>query len=65
MYFCRHNWVFPEPTIQLDKYPIKVVKKAKKIVGLIFDSNDIQYLKDVIPKSTGYPTCSRPHRFGS
>ena len=50
MYFCRQNGFFSEPNIILDKSPIKVVKEAKFLADLIFDSkhtfkNHIQYLK--------------------
>ena len=37
IHFYRQNGFFPEPTILLDKFPIKVVKEAK-FLGLIFDS---------------------------
>ena len=46
---CKQNGFFPEPTILLDKSPIKVVKEAK-FLGLIFYSkltfkNHIQHLQ--------------------
>ena len=53
MHFCRQNGVFPEPTILLDKSPIKVVTEAKFLCLIFFvtpnlitfKKNHLQYLK--------------------
>ena len=62
--FVAELCFFPEPTILLDKSPIKDAKETK-FLGLIFDSKLTfkttysTYKFHVKKKSTGYCTCSR------
>ena len=69
--FVDRTVFFPEPTILLNKSPIKLkVVKEAKVLGLIFDFKLIfkkphTASKNIMSKSTGYPTCSRTHRFES
>ena len=49
MYFCNQRTRFAEPSILLDKTPIKVVTEAK-FLGVVFDrtlsySSHVNYLK--------------------
>ena len=65
MHFCNQRKHFAEPSILLDKTPIKVVSEAK-FLGVVFDrtlsySSHVNYLKT---KSSGYFKSSRPHRLG-
>ena len=58
MHFCNQRKTYAEPSIMLDKNPIKVVTEAK-FPGLVFDrtlsyKRHVDYLKNKLPQSSGY-----------
>ena len=66
MCFCNQCKHFAEPSILLDKNPIKVVTEAK-FLGVIFDrtlsySSHVDYLKTNFLKALDILKVSRPHR---
>ena len=65
MHFCNQRKKYAEPSIMLEKNPIKVVREPK-LLGVVFNGtssyeSNVDYLK-TLPQSSGYFKGRRPHR---